>query len=391
MISADSMPSLNPRASSVGISPTMAAAAALCKHPDPVDLTVGEPDFLPPLEAREAAMAAIRDGRTKYGPAAGLPALRDAVSQDLARRDGVVRAAENTIMTAGGKAAIHDALRCILNPGDEVLIFAPYWPTFRDQVLWCGGVPVIVPPGKDLLPSLEAIDAALSPRTRAVILNQPSNPTGRVWDAERLAHLAQVARERGLWIILDQVYGTVTYDGPERPFLAQAPDLADRCVVVESFSKRFAMTGYRLGSASAPAPLITAMVALASSTVTHPSIIAQHGALAALALDGSWQRETVESLRVRRDRAHAALSGLPGVAVQLPQGALYLFPDASEWMASHGVASDGELVARLRDEAGVKTLSGGAFGAPGHLRLSIAAPSAELEKGVERLSRFFEA
>lgn len=389
MIPSDSMPSLNTRASSVRISPTMAAAAAVCKHPDPVDLTVGEPDFLPPPEAREAAMAAIREGRTKYGPAAGFPALRDAVSQDLARRDGVGRAAEHTIMTAGGKAAIHDALRCILNPGDEVLIFAPYWPTFSAQVLWCGGVPVIVQPGEDLLPSLEAIDAALSPRTRAVILNQPSNPTGRVWDDARLAHLAKVARERGLWIILDQVYGTVTYDGPERPFLAQAPDLADRCVVVESFSKRFAMTGYRLGSASAPAPLITAMIALASSTVTHPSVIAQHAALAALQLDGSWQRDTVESLRVRRDRAHAALSGIPGIQVQLPQGALYLFPRVTDWMAAHGVANDGDLVARLRDEAGVKTLSGAAFGAPGHLRLSIAAPAAELDRGVERLRGFF--
>jgi len=387
----DSMPSLNVRAASVGISPTMAAAAAVCLHPDPVDLTVGEPDFLPPPEARAAAVVAIREGRTKYGPAAGLAALRDAVSQDLARRDGVARAAEHTLLTAGGKAAIHDALRCILNPGDEVLIFAPYWTTFRDQVLWCGGVPVIVPPGEDLLPSKEAMDAALSPRTRALILNQPSNPTGRVWDAERLDHLAQMARQRGLWIILDQVYGTVTFDGPERPFLAQAPDLADRCVVVESFSKRFAMTGYRLGSASAPAPLVTAMVALASSTVTHPSIIAQYAALAALQLDGSWQREQVESLRVRRDRAHAALSGIPGLKVPLPQGALYLFPDVSRWMADHGIASDGELVAKLRDEAGVKTLAGSAFGAPGHLRLSIAAPSAELEKGVERLNRFFGA
>nr|WP_320131778.1 aminotransferase class I/II-fold pyridoxal phosphate-dependent enzyme [uncultured Holophaga sp.] len=383
------MPSLNARASSVGISPTMAAAAALCKHPDPVDLTVGEPDFLPPQEAREAACRVISEGRTKYGPAAGLPALRDAVSQDLARRDGVARSTENTLMTAGGKAAIHDALRCILEPGDEVLIFAPYWPTFKDQVTWCGGVPVIVQPGADLLPALEAIDAALTSRTRAVILNQPSNPTGRIWDEPRLAHLAKVARERGLWVILDQVYGTVTYDGPERPFLAQAPDLADRCVVVESFSKRFAMTGYRLGSATAPAPLIKAMVALASSTVTHPSIIAQHAALAALALDGSWQRETVESLRDRRDKAHAALSGIPGLQAHLPQGALYLFPRVADWMAAHGVEQDSDLVARLRDEAGVKTLSGAAFGAPGHLRLSIAAPAAELERGLERLKTFF--
>lgn len=391
MIPSDAMPSLNSRASSVGISPTMAAAAAACKHPDPVDLTVGEPDFLPPVEAREAAVAAIRDGRTKYGPAAGFPALRDAVSQDLARRDGVVRAMENTILTAGGKAAIHDALRCILNPGDEVLIFAPHWPTFRDQVLWCGGQPVVVQPGEDLLPSIEAIDAALGPRTRAIILNQPANPTGRIWDEARIAHLAKVARERNLWVILDQVYGTLAYEGPERPFLAQAPDLADRSVVVESFSKRFAMTGYRLGSASAPAPLITAMTALASSTVTHPSVIAQHAALAALGLDGSWQRETVESLRVRRDRAHAELSGLPGLQVRLPEGAIYLFPRVEDWMVRHGVAHDADLVARLRDEAGVKTLSGGAFGAPGHLRLSFAAPAAELEKGLARLKMFFGA
>ena len=256
-----------------------------------------------------------------------------------------------------------------------------------------GGTPVVVEAkfenGFRLTP--EQLDAAITPKTKWLILNQPSNPTGRVWDAERLEHLAQISRERGLWIILDQVYGTVTFDGPERPFLAQAPDLADRCVVVESFSKRFAMTGYRLGSASAPAPLVTAMVALASSTVTHPSIIAQYAALAAFQLDGSWQRETVASLRARRDQAHAALSGLPGLQVPLPQGALYLFPDVSQWMASHGITSDGELVARLRDEAGVKTLAGSAFGAPGHLRLSIAAPVAELDRGVARLQGFFGA
>jgi aspartate aminotransferase len=383
------MVSLNARAASAAPSPTMAGALAPCRHPDPVDLTVGEPEGLPPREVREAAARAALEGHTRYGPAGGLPELRERLARDLTRRDGVARTQANLLVTAGGKPALLDGMRCLLEPGDEVVLFAPYWPTFRDQILWAGGVPVIVPPGPDLLPAEGALEAALGPRTRAVILNQPANPTGRVWPPDRLQALARVVLERNLWVILDQVYGTLTLDGPETPLLRTCPELAGNTLLVESFSKRFAMTGYRLGAASGPPALIQAMTVLGSTSVTHPCMISQHAGLQALHLDGAWERAMVEGLRTRRDRLQPALDALDGVQCPAPEGAIYLFPEVVAWMARHGVATDLELAARLRDESGVKVLPGTPFGAPGHLRISIAASLEALDKARERLVGFF--
>jgi len=189
---------------------------------------------------------------------------------------------------------------------------------------------------------------------------------------------------------VDQVYGTLALDGAEAPFLKAHPDLADRTLVVESFSKRFAMTGYRLGCAAGPRPLVRAMTALASTSVTHASVIAQHAGIAALGLDGSWEAEVLAGLRVRRDLLLEGLAGIPGVACRRPAGAIYLFPRVAEWMEAHGVATDQDLADRLRDQAGVKVLAGTPFGAPGHLRLSIAAPVPALEKALGRLRAFLQ-
>ncbi len=380
---------LNARAAGAGLSPTMAAAARPSRHPDPIDLTVGEPEGPPPPEVREAAARAALEGRARYGPVQGLPRLRELLARDLSARDGVARDPDDVLVTAGGKPAILDALRCVLEPGDEVLIPLPAWPTFRDQVAWAGGIPVAVGPDPGLLPAPGALAAAATPRTRAVILNQPCNPTGRVWDVPRLAELAALARDRDLLVIADQVYGTLTLDGPERPLLRAHPELADRTLVVESFSKRFAMTGYRLGCAAGPRALVRAMTALASTSVTHASMLAQHAGIAALALDGTWEAAVRDGLRLRRDRFQAGLAALPGLTCQRPEGALYLFPGVGAWMADHGVATDGELADRLRDAAGVKVLPGTPFGAPGHLRISLAAPLPDLDRALARLTDFF--
>ena len=383
------MVKLNRMAGSAGQSPTMAESAKASLHPDPVDLTVGEPEGPPPPEVREAASRAALLGHTRYGPVAGLPALRALVAEDLTRRDLAARTVDNILVTAGGKPAILDALRCILEPGDEVLIFAPYWPTFRDQVLWAGGVPVIVPPGPDLLPEEDALERALGPRTRAVILNQPANPTGRIWPLPRLEALASLLQERNLWLILDQVYGTLALDGPEVPLLRSCPGLAGRTLVVESFSKRFAMTGYRLGAAAGPKELIGAMTALGSTSVSHACMMSQHAGIAALSLDGTWERGVVEGLRTRRDRLQAGLAALPGLRCAVPEGAMYLFPHVGPWLEAHGVGSDVALAGLLRDQAGVKVLPGTLFGAPGHLRISIAAPVRSLDKALDRMTSFF--
>ena len=382
-------PTLSRMALAVHPSPTMAAAAAPCSHPDPVDLTVGEPFAAPPTQVREAAAKAALDDHARYGPAAGLPMLRELVAQDLTRRDGVARDLNHVIITPGGKAAIFDALRCVLNPGDQVVIFAPYWPTFLDQITWAGGVPRIVIHGEDHLPSMEDLESALGPTTRAVILNQPSNPTGVLWNEARLERLQTLAQKHDFWVIVDQVYGTLTLDGPERPFLAHLPEMRDRTILVESFSKRFSMTGYRLGAAVGPPVLIKAMAALASTCVTHPSMLSQHAGIAALSLDGAWEREQLGALRAKRNQAFHALRDIPGLRVKLPPGGLYLFPDVSAWMQTHGLERDTQLTALLREAVGVKTLPGSAFGAPGHLRLSLGATSQAVETGIQRLRTFF--
>ena len=384
-----SQPPLNALAASVGMSPTMMASATPCKHPDPVDLSVGEPHAMPPLAVREAAASAALEGRSRYGPAAGLPRLRALMAENLSQRDGIARSAEDIAITAGGKPAIQDALRCILEPGDEVVIFAPYWPTFRDQILWAGGIPVIVEPGDDLLPTLEALDKAVGPRTRAIIVNQPCNPSGLVWDAARIGRLSELAQRHQCWVIVDQVYGTLTLDGAEVPFLRTAPELAGQSLVIESFSKRFAMTGYRLGAAAGPRPLIQAMVTLGSSSVTHPCMISQHAGITAMELDGAWESENLLQLRARRDAMVACFQGLPGVRIQVPQGGLYVFPDVSAWKTAHGVATDALLAARLRDEAGVKVMPGSAFGSQGHLRLCFVGEQPRLELAIQRLRDFF--
>lgn len=382
---------LNARARSAGPSPTMAGAAVPSRHPDPVDLTVGEPEGPPPMAVREAAARAALDGRTRYGPAQGLAELRALLAADLGRRDGVARDPGQILVTAGGKPAILDALRCILEPGDEVLVFAPYWPTFLDQVTWAGGVPVVVPAGADLLPDEEALARALGPRTRAVILNQPGNPTGRVWDPARLRRLSDLLLTHDLWLILDQVYGTLTLDGPEQPLLRTCPELAGSTLLVESFSKRYAMTGYRLGAAAGPPELVKAMTILGSTSVTHPCMISQHAGIAALAGDGAWEADMVAGLRQRRDALQPALDALEGISCGVPEGAIYLFPDVSAWMGAKGYASDREVAAGLRDVAGVKVLPGTPFGSPGHLRISIAAPVAQLEQARVRMQAFFTA
>lgn len=382
-------PVINRLAQALGPSPTMQGAASTCRHPDPVNLTVGEPAAAPPEAVREAAAAAAREDRARYGPAAGLPELRARVAEDLNHRDGLLRSPEQVILTSGGKAALLDALRCMLEPGDEVIVFAPYWPTFLDQIRWAGGLPRVVPCDAELLPDPEALEAAVNPRTRAVILNQPSNPSGRIWDEARLAMLAHLARKHALWLLVDQVYGTLSFDAPEQPFLNHFPDLPDRTVVVESFSKRFAMTGYRLGAAAGPLPLIRAMTALASSSVTHPNVLAQHAGLAALGLDGSWERAQLEALGKNRDAAVARLSRLPGLRLQVPEGGLFLFPDCRALLEGAGFADDQALVAGLRDELGLKLLPGSAFGAPGHLRLSLGASRERLLEGIGRLASFW--
>ena len=383
-------PRLNGLARSIGASATMRAASAASARPDTISLAVGEPGDPPPPEAVEAARAALRTERWGYGPIEGLAPLREALARDQTKKSGFTVEPEQLLVTAGGKQASHDALRCMLEPGDEVLVLAPYWPSFLQQVRWCGGTPVVVPPGPGLLPDPAAVEAAVTPRTRVLIVNSPSNPLSAVFAPELLTELAAVARRHGLWVIADQVYHDLALDEPARALLSVAPDLRAQTVVIESFSKRFAMPAMRLGCAVAEPGLLAAMRSLASATTTHASLPAQRAGLAALEGDPAWAEQQKARYRRRRQQLLEALQDIPGLLLRRPQSAFYLFLGVQQWCLHAGRPADDEALAQdLLQQAGVAVTPGTAFGAPGNLRLSFGAQDELLAEAVRRLKRYF--
>lgn len=380
---------LNERARSIGPSPTMQAANAASRHPDCIDLSVGEPAELPPAAALEAASRALAEGKTRYGPPAGLAPLRAAIAADQSTLDSCARSEAHVLVTPGGKAALHDVLRVLLEPGDEVLIFAPYWPTFADQVRWSGAIPVVVPPGPDLRPDPAAIEDYCTERTRLAIINSPANPSGRVMGRVFFETLAELSRQRDLFVVVDQVYHHLTLDEGAETYLEVSPDRFEHTLVVESFSKRFAMTGMRLGAAIGPAEIIAAMVRLTTATYSHTDVVVQAAGLAALLDDATWIESQLASYRQRRTLALEGLKGIAGLHTARPEAAFYLFPDLKAWLDEIGVGTTERVVDLLRDEAGVRVVPGAAFGAPTHIRLSWGVDEARLKTALDRLAEFF--
>lgn len=378
-------PSINRVASDARPSPTMGAAASATSHEDPISLAVGEPSDAPPAEVAAAAERAIEEGRTRYGAVAGLRALRERLAAVHQERTGAPTTAENVVVTAGGKPALMDALRCILEPGDEMIVPLPAWPTFVDQPMWLGATAVTVPAEPDLLPDPDRIAAACTERTRAVLVNSPGNPTGRVWPKDRMEAVVALAKEKDLWILSDEVYRELSLVGPAPEPVSIDVDAADRTIVIDSFSKRFSMTGWRVGSVTAPAEVAAAMTNLMSTTVTHACAISQHAALAALDLDGTWEHTRLERHRRCRDQAKKALDAMDGVDLSGSDAGLYAFPDVSGWIADEGFADDAALCAHLRESQGLLLVPGTPFGAPGRFRLSWSIDETRLAEALSRL------
>lgn len=378
------IPGLSALAQALVPSATMAAAAAANVHPDPINLGIGEPVEPPAEEVSAAAMRAARDGEARYGPADGLPELRELAAEDQTRRSGIARSLENVIITAGGKPALMDAMRCLVNPGDEVLVLAPFWPSFLQQVQLAGGVARIVQPGPDMLPDPAAIASACTERTRLVILNNPGNPTSQILGAERLRAIAEVVDEHDLWVLADEVYSGLVLDGDSRGLLNICPDLADRTVVVESFSKRFCMTGYRLGYACAPAAVIEAMTRLATASTTCVNILAQHAGMAALRMDGSWVEGQRRTYLRRRDETAARLLAMGCDLHKTPEAGFYHF------FRAPGVEDDVTWARGLFEQEGVTLIPGTAFGVPSRMRLSYGATDARLEEAAVRIQHYLD-
>jgi aspartate aminotransferase len=361
---------------------------------DIISLSVGEPDFPVPESAREAAIAAIRAGNNHYTAVEGTPELRAAVAEKFRRDNSLDYGPNEVIVGVGGKQVIWNALLATLDPGDEVIVPAPYWVSYPDMVMMAGGTPVspmtTAEAGYRLTP--EALEAAITPRTRWLILNSPSNPTGAVYAAADLLALADVLeRHAHVWVLSDDMYEHIRYTGgPFATIAAVAPALRDRVLTVNGASKAFAMTGWRIGFAGGPAALIKAMGKAQSQSTSNPCAIAQAATLGALTGDLSFLAERCAAFRARRDLVVERISAIPGLALAPPEGAFYAYVGCDGLIgrrtADQRVLEADEAVAAWLLDAGVAVVHGAAFGASPAFRISYATSAAALEAACDRIA-----
>lgn len=367
---------------------------------DIISLSAGEPDFDTPAHVRAAAKAAIDRGETRYTAPEGIPELRRAIAGKLRDENGLDVGPDQVIVTPGGKQAIYGALMATLDPGDEVVIPAPYWVSYPDIARLAGGTPVIVPTrqeqGFKLTP--DALAAALTPRSKWLILNSPGNPSGAGYAAADLAGLADVLRARpGVRVLSDDIYEHIAYP----PFVfatmaSVAPDLAGRTLTVNGVSKGYAMTGWRIGYAAGPADLIRAIATLQSQSATCAASVSQWAALAALTGPQDHRAEFLAAFRRRRDMVVERLNAVPGVDCPTPEGAFYVYPSIAGLIgatAADGTPIDGDaaFATALLAAEGVAVVFGAAFGLSPHFRVSYAASDAQLAEACTRIARFCAA
>jgi len=361
---------------------------------DVISLTLGEPDFATPPHAIAAAHQAALRGDTRYPPVSGTPALIEAVLTKFRRDSGLDGDARNIIVGNGARQIIYDALTAMLDEGSEIIVPAPYWNAYPLIARMAGAVPVFFDCAMQdgFVPRPDAIEAAITPRTRALVLNSPNNPTGAVYSAAHLADIAAVMRRHPhVWILSDDMYEHLIHDGSKAATIAAvAPDLAERVLTISGVSKTYAMTGWRVGFAHGPAALIAAMAKIQGQTTGGVSPLAQAAALAAL----TGPQESVAAMCAtyarRSARTAAALNAIPGIACHRPDGAFYLYPNVAGCLGSR-FATDTELAAALLEEAYVGTVAGTAFGLSPHLRLSTAASDEALAEACQRIASFCRA
>jgi aspartate aminotransferase len=349
-----------------------------------LDLTVGEPDFDTPDHVKAAAIEAIRRGETKYTPVNGIPELRAAIAEKLGQRYPI----DQITVGGGAKQVIFLALMATLRPGDEVVVPAPYWVSYPDMVLANDGTPIIVPcPEADGFKLTAArLDAAITPATRWVILNAPSNPTGAAYSAAELRELADVLLDHPhVMVLTDEIYDEIWYEPSPIPSLPGVePRLADRAFVTNGVSKTYAMTGWRIGYGAGPAKLVAAINKLQSQSSSCPSSVSQFAAVAALTGDQSFVRDCVATYQARRDETVKRLNDIPGLSCTTPSGGFYVFVSLADLP---GTLTDEEFCRHLLEAQQVAVIHGAAYGSPGYFRISFATSSAALTESCERIAR----
>jgi aspartate aminotransferase len=383
--------SLSSRVGALKPSPTLSitakANAMKAEGIDVISFAAGEPDFNTPEPICNAAIEAMRAGFTKYTPSAGINELKDAIVAKLDHENGVKVTRDQIVVSCGAKHSIYNCMMTLLEPVDEVILIAPYWMTYADQVRLAGGVPVVVhtKAENDFVPSHEELKAAVTTRTKAILFNSPSNPTGSVLPRQTIKEIAALAIRHDLWVIADEIYERLIYGEEHQSIAALGSDIAERTITVGGCSKTYSMTGWRIGFAAAPVPVAKAMSNFQDQVTSNPTSFAQKGAVVAFNLPS----DSVEAMRAefegRRDLILGLLRQIPGIKVREPKGAFYVFPDVSAYLKGK-ISTDQDLATYLLEEAKVATIPGSVFEGPGHLRMSYAASRENIERGVARIA-----
>lgn len=391
---------LTDRINRIQISPTAAVIAEAdrlkSQGVDIADFGPGEPDFPTPEHIKKAAIRAIEANKSKYTPTGGIMPLREAICAWHKRELGSSYAAKECIVSVGGKHGIFNVVSVLVQKGDEVIIPAPYWVSFPDIVKYAGGTPVYVEtrPEDGFSVKAAAIEKAITPKTKLLILNSPSNPSGAVVPPDEYEQILAVCKKHNVWLMGDECYSHFTYE-PHKPFsIASAADAKNHVIIVGSVSKTFAMTGWRIGYVLGPADLIQGLTKLQSQSTSNPTSIAQYAALEAMTGPMDTVPQMLAEYAKRRRRIVDGLRAIPGVTCVEPGGAFYAFPNVSAHLANgstgSAIAKDAtELAKLLLDHARVALVGGEGFGAPGYLRLSYATSIERIDEGLRRLERFF--
>ena len=385
------------RMHSVKPSPTLAVAAKAEKMRaqglDVIGLGTGEPDFDTPQHIKNAAIAAINAGFTKYTPVDGIVELKEAIRDKFKRDNGLDYQLNQILVSVGGKQSIYNLCQAFINEGDEVIIPAPYWVSYPDIVLLAGGIPIILPttPAARYKISPKQLAAAITPKTKLLFINSPSNPSGIAYTFAELQALGAVLKQHShVLIATDDMYEHIIWSQPFVNILDACPELYSRTVVLNGVSKAYAMTGWRIGYAGGPASLIAAMKTVQSQSTSNPCSIAQKAAVAALNGGEETVRAMVKAFRERHDYVVQRLNAIPGIDVIPADGTFYIFPSVQAIIERRGFANDVEFADRLLQDVGVALVPGSAFGNEGCIRLSFATSMDTLRDALDRLQRFSE-
>jgi len=391
---------LSQRAINAAPSPTLGisakAAALKAEGKDVVGFSAGEPDFDTPENVKQAAVKALAAGQTKYTPSSGTPALKKAIIDKLERDNGLTYKPNEIIASAGAKHSIYNLMQAILEEGDEVLIPAPYWVSYPEQVKLADGTPVVVQTGPDFLASAADLEKHATSRTKLLVLNSPSNPTGATYTREQLADIADFAVQRGIYVLSDEIYEKILFDGRKFTSIASlSPQIKSLTFTINGLSKSHAMTGWRIGYAAGDAEVVAAMGRIQDQSTSNPCSITQAASVEAL----NGPQDAVETMRVEFEKRRAiivdALNAIPGVTCPTPGGAFYVFPNVCAFYGKQGRGSDGSTVAItgsdsfaawLLDVALVAVVPGSGFGADENVRLSYATSPEAIRKGIDRIA-----